>query len=109
MGLFDGHRDGVTPTSTAEVAARIGAPVVLVVDASRLAASAGAIALGFATFDPDVRRGRRDPEPLEPAALAGRPSRRRSRAQASMSSGTCRWPPTSSCPRGTSASWSPTS
>jgi cobyrinic acid a,c-diamide synthase len=55
MGLFDGHRDGVTPTSTAEVAKRIGAPVVLVVDASRLAASAGAIALGFATFDPDVR------------------------------------------------------
>ena len=55
MGLFDGHRDGVTPTSTADVAKRIAAPVVLVVDASRLAASAGAIALGFATFDPDVR------------------------------------------------------
>ena len=55
MGLFDGHRDGVTPTSTAEVAKRLGAPVVLVLDASRLAASAGAIALGFATFDPDVR------------------------------------------------------
>jgi cobyrinic acid a,c-diamide synthase len=55
MGLFDGHRDGVTPTSTAEVARRLGAPVVLVVDASRLAASAGAVALGFATFDPDVR------------------------------------------------------
>ena len=54
MGLFDGHRDGVTPTSTAEVAKRLGAPVVLVVDASRLAASAGAIALGFATFDPEV-------------------------------------------------------
>ena len=54
MGLFDGHRDGVTPTSTADVAKRLRAPVVLVLDASRLAASAGAIALGFATFDPDV-------------------------------------------------------
>jgi len=54
MGLFDGHRDGVTPTSTADVAALLQAPVVLVLDASRLAASAGAIALGFKTFDPSV-------------------------------------------------------
>ena len=55
MGLFDGHRDGVTPTSTAEVARRLAAPVVLVIDAAHLAASAGAIALGFRTFDPDVQ------------------------------------------------------
>jgi cobyrinic acid a,c-diamide synthase len=55
MGLFDGHRDGLTPTSTADVARLLEAPVVLVIDASRLAASAGAIALGFATFDPSVR------------------------------------------------------
>jgi cobyrinic acid a,c-diamide synthase len=55
MGLFDGHRDGRTPTSTADVARRLKAPVVLVIDASRLAASAGALALGFATFDPEVR------------------------------------------------------
>jgi cobyrinic acid a,c-diamide synthase len=54
MGLFDGHRDGVTPTSTADVAGRLRAPVVLVLDAARLAASAGAIALGFKTYDPDV-------------------------------------------------------
>jgi cobyrinic acid a,c-diamide synthase len=52
MGLFDGHRDGVTPTSTAEVAKRLGAPVVLVIDAAHLAASVGAIALGFRTYDP---------------------------------------------------------
>lgn len=54
MGLFDGHRDGVTPTSSAEVAKLLGAPVVLVIDAAHLAASAGAIALGFKAFDPDV-------------------------------------------------------
>jgi cobyrinic acid a,c-diamide synthase len=55
MGLFDGHRDGITPSSTAAVASLLGAPVVLVIDASRMAASAGALALGFATFDPAVR------------------------------------------------------
>ena len=54
MGLFDGHRDGVTPTSTADVAARLRAPVVLVLDAARMAASAGAVALGFRSFDPAV-------------------------------------------------------
>jgi cobyrinic acid a,c-diamide synthase len=54
MGLFDGHRDGVTPTSTADVAARLHAPVVLVLDAARMAASAGAVALGFRSFDPAV-------------------------------------------------------
>ena len=55
MGLFDGHRDGVTPTSTAEVAKRLEAPVVLVIDAAQMAASVGAIALGFKTFDPEIR------------------------------------------------------
>jgi cobyrinic acid a,c-diamide synthase len=55
MGLFDGHRDGRTPTSTADVARLLDAPVVLVIDASRLAASAGAIAHGLATYDPGVR------------------------------------------------------
>ncbi len=55
MGLFDGHRDGVTPTSTAEVAKRAAAPVVLVLDAAHLAASLGAVALGFRTFDPEVQ------------------------------------------------------
>lgn len=81
MGLFDGHRDGVTPTSTAEVAKRLSAPVVLVIDASHLAASAAAIALGFSVFDPDVRvagvilnrwNPRRSRDAVEPAlARAG--------------------------------------
>ena len=72
MGLFDGHRDGVTPTSTADVAKRLRAPVVLVIDASRMAASAGALALGFATFDPDVRVAGVILEPLESTPLSGR-------------------------------------
>jgi cobyrinic acid a,c-diamide synthase len=54
MGLFDGHRDGVTPTSTADVAQRLRAPVILVLDAARMAASVGALALGFKAYDPDV-------------------------------------------------------
>jgi cobyrinic acid a,c-diamide synthase len=54
MGLFDGHRDGITPTSTADVARLLAAPVVLVLDAARMAASAGAVALGFKSFDPRV-------------------------------------------------------
>jgi cobyrinic acid a,c-diamide synthase len=54
MGLFDGHRDGVTPTSTAAVAKRISAPVVLVIDAASMADSVGALALGFKTYDPEV-------------------------------------------------------
>ena len=55
MGLYDGHRDGVTPASTAEVAKATGTPVILVIDASHLAASAAAIALGFRQFDPEVQ------------------------------------------------------
>ncbi|MDI9599228.1 MAG: AAA family ATPase, partial [Acidobacteriota bacterium] len=55
MGLFDGHRDGVTPSSSAAVAGLLEAPVVLVVDVSRMAASVGALALGFAAYDPAVR------------------------------------------------------
>ncbi len=55
MGLFDGHSDKAVPTSTAEVAKRVGAPVVLVIDASHLAASVGAVALGFSIFDPELR------------------------------------------------------
>ena len=55
MGLFDGHRNGVAPSSTADVAALLGAPVILVVDASRMGASIGALTLGFRTYDERVR------------------------------------------------------
>jgi cobyrinic acid a,c-diamide synthase len=55
MGLFDGSGDPDGPAaSTAEVAALLGAPVVLVVDAASVGASVAAMVHGFATFDPDV-------------------------------------------------------
>lgn len=54
MGLFDG-RDGASEVgSTAEIAKLIRAPVVVVIDLSAVARSAGAIALGCARFDPDL-------------------------------------------------------
>lgn len=55
MGLFDGHRTGAAPTSTADVAALLGAPVVLVIDASHSGTSAAAVAHGFAAFDSRVQ------------------------------------------------------
>jgi cobyrinic acid a,c-diamide synthase len=55
MGLFDGSGDPAGPVaSTAQVAGLIGAPVVLVVDASAVGASVAAMVHGFATFDPRV-------------------------------------------------------
>jgi len=54
MGLFDGR--GTTPEgSTAHVAQLLGAPVVLVVDASAQGRSVAALVSGFASFDPEVR------------------------------------------------------
>lgn len=55
MGLFD----AVSPTSdegsTAQIAKWLGAPVLVVADASGMARTIGAIALGFSRFDPAVR------------------------------------------------------
>ena len=52
MGLFDGF-DGKSETgSSAEVAKLLAAPVILVLDVSKMARSAAAIALGCRTFDP---------------------------------------------------------
>lgn len=54
MGLFDG-RDGTTEQgSTAQLAKWLGAPVVLVLDASAVARSAAATAKGYIEFDPDL-------------------------------------------------------
>jgi cobyrinic acid a,c-diamide synthase len=54
MGLFDGY-DGLTERgSTAEVAKLLSAPVILVIDAGKMARSAAAIALGFRDFDSDL-------------------------------------------------------
>lgn len=57
MGLFDG-RDGVTEQgSTAQLAKWLGAPVLLVLDASAVARSAAAVAKGYIEFDPALRLG----------------------------------------------------
>lgn len=57
MGLFDGvanvgaSGDG----ASSDIAARFALPVVLVIDASGQSQSAGAVALGFRNFRPDVK------------------------------------------------------
>ena len=57
MGLFDGIHlpDRPDAGSTADLAAMTGWPVVLVVDASKQAASVGALVRGFAEHRADVR------------------------------------------------------
>jgi cobyrinic acid a,c-diamide synthase len=51
MGLFDGRSTSTDEGSTAEMAKRLGASVLLVVDASAMARSAAAMVHGFETFD----------------------------------------------------------
>jgi cobyrinic acid a,c-diamide synthase len=54
MGLYDGL-DGVSEEgSTSHLAKVLKAPVVLVIDASSSSRSAGAVALGFKDYDPEV-------------------------------------------------------
>ena len=52
MGLYDGGRSGIS--STASIAKALGAPVLLVIDAKSVGASAAATALGFRMYDADV-------------------------------------------------------
>ncbi len=57
MGLFDGAPDADEPLgrgSTADVAAALGLPVMLVLDAARMGQGAAAIAAGVAGFREDV-------------------------------------------------------
>lgn len=56
MGLFDGIAGAAGRTgATADLAARFGLPVVLVIDVSAQAQSAAALLRGFASHDPAVR------------------------------------------------------
>ena len=59
MGLFDGRitdqMHGAAPGSTAHVAALLGAPVILVIDARGQSHSLAALLHGFTTFDPALR------------------------------------------------------
>lgn len=54
MGLFDGLSGRSEAGSTAQMAKWLGLPVVLVVDARSMARSAGALVLGFKSFDPEL-------------------------------------------------------
>ena len=58
MGLFDGvvgqaERSG----AAADIAIRFGIPVILVIDIAGQAQSAGAVAKGFSTYDPNLTSG----------------------------------------------------
>jgi cobyrinic acid a,c-diamide synthase len=55
MGLYDGRLGTDGFSSTAHVATVTRTPVVLVLDVAKLSRSAGAIALGMASYDADVR------------------------------------------------------
>lgn len=57
MGLYDGAAGEGELASTAQVAKLLGAPVVLVVDASSQARSVAALVHGFVSWDPEVRVG----------------------------------------------------
>ncbi len=54
MGLFDGYDGRSEAGSTAQMAKWLGVPVLLVVDARRMARSAAAIVQGFERFDPEL-------------------------------------------------------
>ncbi len=54
MGLFDGRDPLSEEGSTAEMAKWLGAPVVLVADASAMARSAAALVHGFESFDSEL-------------------------------------------------------
>jgi len=54
MGLYDGHSGRDDAGSTAEVARLLKSPVILIIDAAKMARSAAAVALGYVNFDPGL-------------------------------------------------------
>jgi cobyrinic acid a,c-diamide synthase len=55
MGLFDGRKGTLDSASTAEIARLLNAPVLLVIDVSRMGQSAAALVSGFQKLDPRVQ------------------------------------------------------
>ncbi len=55
MGLFDGAKGSDDSASTAEISRILNAPVILVVDVSRMAGSSAALVHGFNTFDKTLK------------------------------------------------------
>ena len=55
MGLFDGKFDKTSETSTAALAKTLNLPVILVINASKMAQSVGAIVHGFLEYDKKVK------------------------------------------------------
>lgn len=55
MGLYDGASGVQEIASTAHIARLLNAPVVLVIDCSRVSRSVAAIAHGYRSFDPELR------------------------------------------------------
>ncbi len=55
MGLFDGVASGTLEGSSAEIAATLNLPVILVVNAKGMAGSIAPLVRGFADWNPDVR------------------------------------------------------
>jgi cobyrinic acid a,c-diamide synthase len=51
MGLYDGYDGSSEAGSTAQMAKWLNLPVILIIDGSSLARSAGAVALGFEAYD----------------------------------------------------------
>ena len=54
MGVFDGRSSLTEEGSSAQLAKLLGAPVILIADAAKVARSVAAEVLGFQTFDPDL-------------------------------------------------------
>ena len=55
MGLFDGAHSTKATGSTAEIANLLGIPILLVIDGSMMARSAGALVQGFSQFDKKLK------------------------------------------------------
>ena len=54
MGVFDGFSYSEEAGSSAQIAKLVNSPVLLVIDVGKMARSAGALALGYTQFDPEL-------------------------------------------------------